>query len=184
MSALIESNPKTYTIEEYLSLEEKSPEKHHFINGEIIAMPGGTYYHSLIATNFTTALNNVIEERGLNFQVLNSDMKVFVPHIVSVVYRDAIVICSEPEFYKNRKEIIVNPLLIVEVLSPSTAEYDRGTKFFNYKRIASFKEYVLVEQTAPFVTASYKAAERTWIIQKRMGCIHPFFCKVLIAPLI
>ena len=143
-------------------MEERSIEKHHFINGEVIAMPGGTYYHRLIATNFTTALNNAIEEKQLNFQVLNSDMKVFIPRLISVVYPDAIVICSEPEFYKNRKDIILNPLLIVEVLSPSTAEYDQGTKFFDYKGIASFREYILVEQTVPFVTAIYKTSERTW----------------------
>ena len=162
MSAPTANISKTYTMEEYLSMEEKSLVKHHFINGEIIAMPGGTYNHNLIATNLTTALNNAIAEKEFDFHVLNSDMKVFISRTTSFVYPDAIVICSEPEFYSERKDIITNPLLIVEVLSPSTSETDRGTKFYDYKRIPGFKEYVLVEQANPFITSSFKTAERTW----------------------
>eukprot|EP01035_Chromulina_nebulosa_P009161 gene9161-12378_t len=95
MESLIENTPRIYTIEEYLSMEEKSIEKHHFINGEIIPMPGGSYYHNLIIANIIAALHAAIESKS-NFNVLNGDMKIFIPRVVSFLYPNAVVICEEP----------------------------------------------------------------------------------------
>lgn len=162
METITALDPKIYSIEEYLAMEERSAEKHHFINGEIIIMPGGTYHHNLIIANIITALNIALEHTTEHYDVLNGDMKVFVPRLLSFLYPDALVICREPIFYENRKDVILNPLLIVGVLSPSTMEYNRGEKFYDYKRIESFKEYVLIEQKIPFVTSSFKTAEKTW----------------------
>lgn len=162
MEAFVENISKTYSIAEYLAMDENSVEKHEFYNGKIIKISGGTYNHNLIATNIITALNLMLEEKQREYAVLGSDMKVYSPRIMSFVYPDAVVVCEKPLFYEDRKDIITNPLLIVEVLSPSTKDYDRKGKFFDYKQIPSFKEYLLVEQNIAFATASYKIADRTW----------------------
>ena len=125
-------------------------------------MLGAKFNHNLIATNTTTALSNALEEKEQNLLVLNSDTKIHIPGLRSFVYPDAVVVCEVPEFYEGREDTIMNPLLVVEVLSPSTEKYDRHTKFGHYKTLPSFQEYVLIRQNMPFVTASYKIAERTW----------------------
>lgn len=162
MEVLTENASKTYTIAEYLAMEERATEKSEYYNGEIIAMPGGKYNHNLIASNILTALNIALDAKGSSLDVLNSDMKIFIPHLSVIVYPDAVVVCEGPEFSEGRTDIILNPLLVVEVLSRSTQNFDRTTKFFWYKQIPSFQEYVLVEQKMPYLTASYKIAERTW----------------------
>lgn len=162
MEVLTENASKTYTIAEYLALEEQALEKSEYYDGEIIAMPGGKYNHNLIATNMLTALNVALDEKRSNLSVLNSDMKIFVASLATIVYPDAVVVCEKPAFYEGRTDIILNPLLVVEVLSRSTQNFDRTTKFFYYKQIPSFQEYVLVEQKMPYLVASYKIAERTW----------------------
>ncbi|MDQ6761349.1 MAG: Uma2 family endonuclease [Bacteroidota bacterium] len=162
MESFVENISKKYSISEYLAIEENSIEKHEFYNGKINKMSGGTYNHNLIASNIITTLNILLEEKQQEYAVLGSDMKVYSPRILSFVYPDAVVVCEKPLFYEDRKDIITNPLLIVEVLSPSTEDYDRKGKFFDYKQIPSFKEYLLVEQNIAFITASYKIADRTW----------------------
>ncbi len=162
MQTFVENISKTYSIAEYLAMEENSIEKHEFYNGKIVKMSGGKYNHNLIAANIITVLNNTLEEKQQEYAVLGNDMKVYIPRTLSFVYPDAVVVCEKPLFYEDRKDIILNPLLVVEVLSPSTEEYDRKGKFFDYKQIPSFKEYVLVEQDIAFVMASYKIADRTW----------------------
>ena len=153
---------KKYSIEEYLYMEDRSVEKHEFYNGRIIKMPGAKPVHNLIATNIATQLNVELEKKTATYFVLNSDTKIHIPRLNSFVYPDAVVVCETIELYPGSETVITNPLLIVEVLSPSTEGYDRKEKFSYYKRIPSFKEYVLVEQDMPCVTTSYRIAELTW----------------------
>lgn len=153
---------KNYSSEEYLFMEDRSVEKHEFYNGKIIKMPGAKPLHNLIATNISTQLNNELETKPGNFFVLNSDTKIHIPRLNSFVYPDAVVLCEAIELYPGSETVITNPLLIVEVLSPSTEGFDRRDKFFYYKRIPSFKEYLLVEQEMPMITSSYKIADNTW----------------------
>jgi Uma2 family endonuclease len=163
MQTGFETEERIYTEEEYLAMEEQSQEKHEFYNGKMIAMPGGTATHNLIATNIATGLTIALEKSlQENFLVFNSDMKIHIARIASFVYPDAVVVCEKIELYRDRKDVIINPLLIVEVASPSTAAYDRGNKFRYYKSLPSFKEYVIIEQETPYVLASFKTAENTW----------------------
>lgn len=162
MEMLVENIEKNYTIKEYLSLEDASSEKHEFYNGKIIKMSGAKPNHILIAANIITALNNSLEKKEKEYFVLTSDSKIYNPRLNSFLYPDAVVICETIELYPGSATVITNPLLIVEVLSRSTEEHDRTGKFYDYKLIPSFKEYVLVWQTIPSVTASYKIADRTW----------------------
>ncbi len=151
-----------YTIEEYLQLEERSRDKHEYFNGKIKFMAGGAGPHNLIMGNIITSLNNATENLDNTFLVYPSEMKIFIPRIQAFVYPDAVVVCEKPEYYQGRNDIITNPILVVEVASPSTAKYDRGLKYRHYKTLPSFKEYVIVEQDFPWVMASFKTAENTW----------------------
>jgi len=162
MEMLVENIEKNYTIKEYLSLEDASVEKHEFYNGKIIKMSGAKPYHNIIAANIIAALINALEKNEKEYFVLTSDSKIYNPRLNSFLYPDAVVICENIELYPGSSTVITNPLLIVEVLSPSTEEHNRTGKFYDYKLIPSFKEYVLVWQTIPSVTASYKIADRTW----------------------
>ena len=162
METLIPEDLKTYSIAEYLAMEDSSVEKHEFYNGKIITMPGASPIHNLIAVNISTQLSNELEKIESDFLVLNSDTRIHIPKFNYFLYPDAVVVCEGIQLYPGSSTVITNPLLIVEVLSPSTEERDRTYKFSDYKRIPSFKEYVLVTQTIPWVTASFKIGDKTW----------------------
>lgn len=153
--------PKRFTIEEYFDFEEKSLEKHEFINGKIEKMAGASYNHNKIVANVITALSIALEERT-ECTVLPSDIKIHVPKIRQFIYPDAVVICEEPMFYESRTDTITNPLMVVEVLFDGTADYDRGGKFLKYRMIPSFKEYVLISQDAHFVSSFYQTEPKIW----------------------
>lgn len=153
---------QNYTIEEYLVMEERSLEKHEFHDGKIIKMSGGTAVHNQLGGKVITQLNNVIDAYDAPFQVYSSDMKIRVESVNRFLYPDAVVVTLKPEFYKKRKDIITNPLLIVEVTSASTKGYDANSKFAYYSSIPSFSEYLLVSQERHHVTRFYREAEDLW----------------------
>jgi len=159
MVALL-SPETTYSIEEYFELEAQSIEKLECYDGKITKMPGASYVHNRIPTNVLTALNVAL--MSTKFEVNNSDTKIHIPAIESFVYPDAVVICEKPLFYQNRVDTILNPLLVVEVLSPSTEDYDRGEKFYLYRSLASFKEYVVIHQNHTLVSAFFRLNEKDW----------------------
>jgi Uma2 family endonuclease len=157
--------PKLYTFEEYLRREEKAAEKHEFYNGKIIKMPGGTDIHSKVSANAIFALKFVIRPLPKRFSVYTSDLKIYVEPSDIGVYPDALVICEQPEYWKNRHDVIVNPLLIVEVLSPSTQSYDRLGKFELYKLLPSFQEYVLINADKHSVETRFREEPDLWRIK-------------------
>jgi Uma2 family endonuclease len=140
MVAAREHFPKL-TPAEYLDWEEQQELRHEYLNGEVYAMTGGTMNHSQIAGNFTTLLN--IHLRGSGCRVLNSDAKVQIAASNDYIYPDVSVTCDDRD--KNATKFISHPCLIVEVLSPSTAAYDRRDKFNLYRRSESLQDYVLVD---------------------------------------
>ena len=153
---------KIYSVEEYLAIEENSKEKHEFRNGKVTRMPGAKPVNNLIAANIITQLNVALENASANYLVLTSDTRIHIPRFNRFVYPDAVVVCEKIELYPGSSSVIVNPLLIVEVISPSTEYYDKHGKFHEYKQIPGFKEYLLVEQRLPFVLSSFKTAEHLW----------------------
>lgn len=157
--------PKVYTFEEYLRREEKSVEKHEFYNGKIIKMPGGTDIHSEIAANVTTSIKSAVRPLPKKFRVYNSDLKIRIESLNAGVYPDALVICEQPEYWENRRDVITNPLLIVEVLSPSTQTYDRLGKFDLYKEISGFQEYVLIHSDKYAVETRFREEPDLWRIR-------------------
>lgn len=153
---------RLYTHEEYLKMEERASEKHQFFNGKIIPMAGGTVNHNLIATNITTSVSISVRRLPRKFLVFNSDMKIQIPRRNTFVYPDALVIAEKPEFFEDRRDIITNPLLIVEVVSPSSEVVDRGAKFYDYRTLPSFREYLLVYQDEPLVAHAVRQGDDLW----------------------
>ena len=144
MGVLEKTEEKRYTFAEYEALEEKAEYKSEFWDGVIVAMAGGQPNHNKIANSIGTAIDNELEKKGKDCSVYNVDQKIYIPHFNRGSYPDCTVICGDEELLENSKATIVNPSLIIEVLSSSTKEYDTHAKFEGYRSIPSFKEYVLI----------------------------------------
>ncbi len=114
------------------------------------------------AANLTGALKYAVRPLPKRYIVYNSDQKVYIPDENKGVYPDTLVVCEKPEFWQGDEELIINPLLVVEVASRSTRAYDRSDKFMLYQKIPSFKEYILVEQNRPSVESWFQVEPNTW----------------------
>lgn len=161
--------PRRMTLEAYFCAEEKATHKHEFHNGCYKSMAGGTFKHDNLSGKVVTLLNNFIEDHEYNYFVNGSDTKIRIEQFDKVVYPDAVVICEKPEYFQNRQDTIINPLIVVEVLSKSTEKYDRTGKFDLYRTLPSFKEYVLVNQDCKLVSVYTKQADTTWILRDYDG---------------
>lgn len=169
MSAAPKTVEKLYTAEEYLALEEKAEGRSEYYNGIIWAMAGGSPNHSAISSNTNYALQHGLRTKKQKCQTYNSDLKVKIAKHNCFYYPDLMVICGKVDFSDNRTDIVQNPLLIIEVLSPSTTDFDRGTKFSRYRSLPSLKEYVLISQDKPKVEAWYREEENLWRISNSIG---------------
>ena len=158
-------NPKVYTLEEYLRREEKAVEKHEFYNGKIVRKPSVNVYRSSISVNICTAIHLALRPFSNPFHVYDSSLKIYVEPINTTVYPTSIMVSEEPEFWQDRRDVIVNPLLIVEVLSPSSQAYDRLGKFELYKLLPSFQEYVLVNADKYSVETRFQEETNLWRIK-------------------
>ncbi len=132
---------------EYLAFERVHESKHEYINGEVFAMTGASENHNLICGNLITRLNIQLEERPC--KVYPSDMRVNIEATRLYTYPDVSVVCDPPQFSDETLDTLMNPLVLIEVLSPSTERYDRGKKFQDYRQLSSLQEYLLVSQDAP-----------------------------------
>lgn len=153
---------RKYTLEEYLRKEGSSLHKHEYINGEIIKMPNARYNHNLIAMNVAVEMANVIEEAEKNYQVLGSDQKIYLPNLDESVYADTLAICEKPLFWDDDDLLLINPILVVDVLSKSTQRYDRTGKFDKYKTLESFKEYVMIRQNECYAEIWFRERPGLW----------------------
>ena len=169
MTIAAPSPSKTYTLSEYLVLEEQAEVKHEFDNGKIIEMPGAKYNHNVVVSKVDTALNNALTKLQKPCDVLASEMRIFIPVLNKAYYPDLSVVCGKPEFHDDREDIITNPILIVEVLSDSTEGHDRGKKFNAYSTLPSFKEYVLASQDEARFESFYRNGDATWSYQSVEG---------------
>lgn len=149
---------RRYTLEEYLALERESEVRYEFWNGEIFAMSGGTLPHDMIMDNVAELLRRELREKKC--RVFSSNRQIKVPAAPPYRYADGSVVCGEIEVERfNGNDLLINPILIYEVLSPSTEGYDRGDKFTFYKSIPSFQEYLLVAQHRPHITHYIKQSD-------------------------
>lgn len=161
--------PQKVSIEEYFRAEDKSVYKHEYHDGIIKKMAGGQLTHNRLAQKAANLIDSFLESNDVNLVVSNSDTKIRIEQYNKFVYPDAVVICEKPAFYQNRKDTITNPLVVVELLSDSTKEYDRTLKYEYYRTIPSFKEYVLVHQDRKHVSVYTKQPDATWIVRDYDG---------------
>ncbi|MBE9048819.1 Uma2 family endonuclease [Nostocales cyanobacterium LEGE 11386] len=153
-----------YTPEEYLALEEAADYKSEYIDGQIIPMAGRTINHNQIALNLSTELNFAFKKQS--YRVYMGDVRLWIPQKRIYTYPDVMILAGEPEFFNNRRDIILNPQVIVEVLSKSTKGYDRENKFEAYRTIATLQEYLLIDQTRIYVEQFSKTGKKQWSLRE------------------
>ncbi len=152
----------SYTAEEYLALDRDAADRSEYYRGRLYLMAGGSVNHSLISSNVNAELN--LGLRRTPCRTLTSDMKVHVQGNGFYAYPDAVVICGEIETLSGHDDIVTNPTLLVEVLSPSTASYDRSGKFELYRALPTFAHYLLVDQDRVYVEY-FRRTPEGWLLQ-------------------
>lgn len=157
----------TMSVEEYLEFERASETKHEYYGGEVLAMAGASFVHNLIAMNTGASLHAQL--RGKPCRVLPSDLRLFVQAANLFTYPDLTVVCGQPRFGPSAPDTLLNPKVIIEVLSPSTESHDRGRKFQYYRTIASLDEYVLITQETPRIEHFVRQANDLWLFSEAVG---------------
>lgn len=152
--------PPLITPEQYLELERAAEFKSEYYEGQMFAMAGGLLTHALLATRITIALGIALRGRGC--EIANSDLRVQVAPGGPYFYPDLSVYCGAPQLADDRRDMLVNPRVVFEILSKSTESYDRGLKFDAYRRIETLQEYVLVWQTEPRIEVWRRPTEGVW----------------------
>ena len=155
---------RTYlTPEEYIAAERKATLKSEYLSGEIVAMSGASLAHNLITVNTVSHLYNQLVESGC--RVFTSDMRVGISAGVSYFYPDIVVVCDEPRFEDDTLDTLINPIVVIEVLSPSTEAYDRGEKSVRYRQLESLQEYILISQNQVHVE-HYLRQGKQWMLSE------------------
>ena len=168
---------KRITPQEYLIRERQASIKSEFYQGEIFAMGGGSANHSLIAANFVGEARNSL--KGRPCAVFNSDLRVQVQSTGLYAYPDATIVCGELLFDDDHRDTLLNPTVIVEVLSDSTEKYDRGKKSNHYRQIASLKELILIAQDRSHVERFTRQANGDWLFHEQKELTADFELKSL-----
>jgi Uma2 family endonuclease len=157
----MQTQTRYYTPEEYLELEEQAEYKSEYRDGEIIAMTGGTTNHNKIALNFAASLKYGLRKK--NYDVYISDVRLWILRYRQHTYPDVMIIQGEPIYATENNTTVMNPLLIAEVSSKSTSNYDQSDKFMYYRSIPEFKEYILINQYQYHVMQYVKTNDGKWI---------------------
>ncbi|WP_017303956.1 Uma2 family endonuclease [Spirulina subsalsa] len=155
------------TIEDYLKQEEKAIDKSEWIRGEIIKMAGASANHNRLTLNLSRLLP--LQRGEQNYEIFVSDMRLWIGESQSYVYPDVMVIEGEPEFTDNQQMAVTNPCFIAEVLSPSTAGFDKSQKFTLYRSLPQLQEYLLIDQKSHRVELYRKVGERQWLFTEFIG---------------
>lgn len=155
------------TIEEYLEIENASTKKHEYYKGEIFDMAGAKLSHNDVAGNFYHQFRNKL--KGKPCRPYNSDTRVHIEKNTLFTYPDVTIVCGEPETLNNDNISVLNPVMLVEVLSPSTANYDRGSKFMLYRDIPSLKEYVIADPETKSIESWFINNSGHWELRTYSG---------------
>ncbi|HEY8597297.1 MAG TPA: Uma2 family endonuclease [Thermomicrobiales bacterium] len=158
------------TPEEYLAFERESDVKHEYVAGEIIAMAGANRRHNLIQMDTGTTLN--LQLRGRNCEVYPSDMRVKVGALGIYTYPDITVVCGDAELEDAEQDTLLNPTVIIEILSPTTQRYDRELKFHRYQLIPSLRDYLLIAQDRPTIEHYALGDDRRWLPALHEGLVE------------
>ena len=155
------------TPEEYLALERAADTRHEYYDGQMYAMAGASFIHTVIIGNLSYALRSRIHDRGCF--VLTQDLRTRVSPAGLYAYPDIVLVCEKPRFADNQQDTLLNPKVLIEVLSPSTEAHDRGFKFSEYRKLESLEEYLLVSQHQPRMEKFRRQADGHWLFSESVG---------------
>lgn len=164
---------KYITESEYLSYEREATERHEYYKGEIFAMSGASFKHNIIEDNLRVLLGSFL--KGTKCRSFGSNLRIHIPKNTLYTYPDILIVWDEPKFVDNEFDTLLNPSVIIEILSPSTANYDRGAKFDLYREIDSLQEYILIDSTATHFVNYVKNANATWTLSESKNLNDNFF---------
>lgn len=158
---------RSLTEQEYIDSERTSLIKHEYYKGHVYAMTGASRTHNLIAGNTLASLHSQIRRKPC--QVFPSDMRVKVHKTGLYTYPDLVLICGEPQFTDDALDTLLNPLVLIEILSPSTERYDRGLKFQHYRTIETLQDYILIAQDSYHIEHYARQEHGQWLFQEAVG---------------
>lgn len=154
---------KTYTIAQYLEIEAQSEIRHEYIEGEMTPMTGGTTNHNEIITNLCLLLKPPVrKQKG---KVYTENVRLFIPEFDIFTYPDVMIMAGQPIYYNESKTTVTNPIVLMEVLSNSTRDYDNGRKFEYYRSIESLQEYILVEPEKTLIMIYRRSNHKHWTLE-------------------
>ncbi|MEO8606019.1 MAG: Uma2 family endonuclease [bacterium] len=156
-----------WSVQEYLAFERRTEERHEYLAGELFAMGGASERHNLIVTNLVRELSQQLKRQPC--KTYPTDMRVRVAPSGLYTYPDIVVVCGEARFDDEQRDTLLNPALLVEVLSPSTEAYDRGDKFEHYRKLDSLAEYLLVSQDRMHVEQFVRQRDGQWLLSESDG---------------
>ena len=165
---------KKYTLEEYLETENRTGERYNYYDGILEPMPNTTIPHNRISKNLLFALESALFNRE-DFEAFGGDQKIYLPRYNYYVYPDAVVVSAPPVISDVETNAIINPVLIIEVLSKSTQKYDRGEKFVEYRSLPTFKEYCLINQKKPEALLFFQQKPGLWAETEVLGLENDVF---------
>ncbi|OUL27933.1 hypothetical protein BV378_09290 [Nostoc sp. RF31YmG] len=161
---VVQTAPRLYSIEEYLTLEESAEYRSEYRNGEIVPVTGGSINHNQIIINLIIALGLALRQQ--DYLVYTSDLRLWIPRYREYTYPDVLIIKDEPIFQEGRTDTVINPSIIFEILSKSTSSRDRGDKFTYYRSIPEFQEYILIDQYQFHIEQFSKTSEGNWLFKE------------------
>jgi Uma2 family endonuclease len=164
--------PKVYSIDEYRQLEESAEERHEYHDGELVTMTGGTLNHARLISNLIFLLRLAFQE--MPFEVYGGELRIWIPAHNRGLYPDLSIFEGEPVLTDSRQDEVLNPRVLMEVLSPSTEAYDRGQKFRFYRTIPSLQDYLLISQTEPLIEHFRRTEDDRWLLCTYQGLGQSF----------
>lgn len=159
-----QKEPRRYMLAEYLRREERSNELHEYFDGRIVKLPPANAPHNIIMANIGTALYSASKQLNDNYTVLMGKQLVYLPHQNYALYPDVLVVQDIPQYFDTNETLIINPVLIVEVLSKGIKQLERTVKFHEYKTLVSFKEHILIDKQKCSIQLSYREELNSWRI--------------------
>lgn len=166
MTALPEE-PASISEEEYLAGERTGEIRHEYVRGEVFAVAGASWKHVLICANLMGIF--YVQLRGQSCRASQSDLRVQVKSADSYRYPDIVVVCSEPQFADDEFDTLLNPTILIEVLSSTSATRDRGEKLAEYRQLESLQEYLLISQHEPHIERLLRQKDNTWLLSDTIG---------------
>lgn len=154
--------PGQITLEDFLKKESRAKFRHEFYNGIVTKIPMATGSHNIVVANTSAALVHSFIKENKPYLVFGSQQLIYLPALNFSLYPDVLVVAESPQYWDENEVLLLNPLLVIEVLSKSTRAYDRGEKFSEYKTIESFKEYLLIDPSSCRIESRFREEPNLW----------------------